>query len=48
MAHRIVTFIRQEAKTQPAWAPCPCLDPWRCWSEFIRMFAAKFYPERYA
>jgi transposase-like protein len=48
MARRIVSFIRQEAKTQPAWAPYPCIHPFRCWSEFIRMFAAKFYPERYA
>jgi transposase-like protein len=48
MARRIVTWIRQEAKTQPPWAPHPCMHPCQCWSEFIRMFAAKFYPKRYA
>ncbi|MEJ2222061.1 MAG: hypothetical protein P8X80_14745 [Desulfobacterales bacterium] len=48
MAHRIVTWIRQESKTQPPWTPHPCMHPWRCWSEFIRMFATKFYPQRYA
>ena len=47
-ALHIVDWIRQEAKTQPAWAPHPCRHPCRCWSEFIRMFAAKFYPKRYA
>ena len=48
MARCIVTWIRQEAKTQPPWAPHPCMHPCQCWSEFIRMFAAKFYPKRYA
>jgi transposase-like protein len=48
MARRIVSWIRQEAKTQPPWAPHPCMHPCQCWSEFIRMFAAKFYPKRYA
>jgi hypothetical protein len=47
MARRVVSWIRQEAKTQPLWAPHPCMHPWRCWSDFIRMFAAKFYPQRY-
>jgi hypothetical protein len=47
MARCVVNWIRQEAKTQPVWAPHPCLHPKRSWSEFIRMFAAKFYPQRY-
>jgi transposase-like protein len=48
MARRIVSWIRQEAKTQPPWARHPCMHPGQCWSEFIRMFAVKFYPKRYA
>lgn len=48
MARRIVSWIRQEAKTQPPWTPHPCMHPLRSWSEFMRMFAAKFYPKRYA
>ena len=47
MARRIADWIRQEAKTKPPWSPHPCLHPCPCWSEFIRMFAAKFYPKRY-
>ena len=45
---RIMHWLDQEIKTEPVWAPVPCIDPARCWSEFIRMFAAKFYPKRYA
>ena len=44
----IMHWLDQEIKTEPVWAPCPCIDPPRCWTEFIRMFAAKFYPKRYA
>lgn len=43
----VVSWIRQEAFADPIWAPSPCLHPHRCWSAFIRMFAAKFYPKRY-
>jgi len=43
----ILSWIEQEAKADPSWGPRPCFDPSRCWSEFIRMFAAKFYPKRY-
>ena len=45
---RILYWIDQEAKTEPTWAPSPCIDPPGHWSEFIRMFAIKFYPKRYA
>lgn len=44
----IMDWLDQEAKTEPVWAPAPCINPSRCWSEFIRMFAAKFYPKRCA
>jgi len=40
-------WIEQEACTQPSWAPSPCIDPPGHWSDFIRMFAMKFYPKRY-
>jgi hypothetical protein len=43
----IFVWLRREAETDPVWAPSPCLCPGRCWSDFIRMFAAKFYPKRY-
>lgn len=45
---KILDWIDQEAKTEPTWAPSPCIDPPLHWSEFIRMFAMKFYPKRYA
>ena len=44
---RILDWIDQEAKTEPVWAPCPCIDPPAHWSDFIRMFAIRFYPKRY-
>lgn len=44
----LLDWIDQEAKTQPTWAPSPCIDPPARWSDFIRMFAMKFYPKRYA
>jgi transposase-like protein len=44
----ILDWIDREAKTEPTWAPFPCIDPPGHWSEFIRMFAMKFYPKRYA
>lgn len=44
----IMHWLAQEAKTEPVWAPTPCINPSRTWSEFIRMFAMKFYPKRYA
>jgi transposase-like protein len=44
----LLDWIEQEAHTQPAWAPFPCIDPPGHWSDFIRMFAMKFYPQRYA
>jgi len=44
----ILDWIDQEAKTEPNWAPSPCIDPPGHWSDFIRMFAMKFYPKRYA
>lgn len=43
----ILGWIDQEAKTDPIWAPFPCIDPPGHWSDFIRMFAMKFYPQRY-
>lgn len=44
---RILDWIEKEAKTDPVWAPCPCVDPPSHWSDFIRMFAMQFYPKRY-
>lgn len=44
----ILDWIDKEAKTEPTWAPSPCIDPPAHWSDFIRMFAMKFYPKRYA
>jgi transposase-like protein len=41
-------WIREEAKADPSWSPSPCTDPARHWTHFTRMFAAKFYPKRYA
>lgn len=46
-AHCILDWIEQEVRTEPLWAPSPCIDPPRYWSEFNRVFAAKFYPIRY-
>ena len=43
----ILDWIDQEAKTKPSWAPSPCIDPSTRWTDFIRMFAMKFYPKRY-
>lgn len=43
----IFVWLRREAETDPVWAPNPCLRPDLCWSDFIRMFAAKFYPKHY-
>lgn len=43
----IFEWLVQESRTDPIWGPTPCLHPHRCWSDFIRMFAAKFYPKRY-
>lgn len=45
---QVLEWLDQEAQAEPSWAPSPCLDPGRHWSDFIRMFAAKFYPKRYA
>jgi transposase-like protein len=45
--HGLLDWIDQEAKTKPAWAPSPCINPPGHWSDFIRMFAMKFYPKRY-
>ena len=47
MALEIFSWIHQEVEAEPSWAPNPCLHPNLCWSDFIRMFAAKFYPKRY-
>lgn len=44
---KVLSWIRQEAKADPPWKPTPCMQPSRCWSLFIRMFAAQFYPKRY-
>jgi transposase-like protein len=44
----ILDWIEKEAKTEPVWAPCPCIDPPCHWSDFIRMFAMQFYPQRYS
>jgi hypothetical protein len=46
-ARRVSAWVRREGKACPCWSPSPCMDPAGCWSEFIRMFAAKFYPKRY-
>ncbi|BBO80433.1 hypothetical protein DSCO28_09990 [Desulfosarcina ovata subsp. sediminis] len=45
--HGLLDWIDQEAKATPVWAPSPCIDPPGHWSDFIRMFAMKFYPKRY-
>lgn len=45
--HGLLDWIDQEAITKPVWAPSPCIDPPGQWSDFIRMFAMKFYPKRY-
>ena len=44
----ILDWLDQEARTEPIWAPSPCMNPTGHWSDFIRMFAMKFYPKRYA
>ena len=44
----ILQWIDQEVQTEPSWAPSPCIDPAGYWSDFVRMFAMKFYPKRYA
>jgi transposase-like protein len=44
----IMKWINQEALTEPVWRPSPCLSHTTQWSNFIRMFAIKFYPRRYA
>ena len=46
-ARDILSWVDQEAKTEPIWAPSPCMHPSQCWSDFIAMFAAHFYPKRY-
>lgn len=46
--HSILDWLDQEARTEPIWAPSPCMNPQGHWSDFIRMFAMKFYPKRYA
>lgn len=46
-AKSIFSWIESEARSDASWAPCPCLNPSRFWTHFIRMFAAKFYPKRY-
>lgn len=46
-ARRVMEWIEQDLRLDPIWAPSPCLNPSRCWTDFIRMFAAKFYPRRY-
>jgi hypothetical protein len=43
----ILQWIEQEVQTQPSWAPSACIAPSRHWSDFVRMFAMKFYPQRY-
>ena len=45
--HGLLDWIDQEVRADPAWAPSPCIDPPGHWSDFIRMFAMKFYPKRY-
>lgn len=44
----ILDWIDQEAKAEVRWGPSPCMDPAAHWSDYIRMFAMKFYPKRYA
>lgn len=44
---QIMSWIDQETKTEPGWEPSPCMKGPDCWSNFIPMFAAKFYPKRY-
>ena len=43
----LLDWIDQEDRTEAVWAPSPCIDPPGHWSDFIRMFAMKFYPKRY-
>lgn len=43
----IFSWIDEEVKADPVWAPSPCMTAGRFWSDFIRMFAVKFYPKRY-
>lgn len=44
----IMAWIQQEMKAEPVWYPSPCLSHTTQWSNFVRMFAIKFYPKRYA
>ncbi len=44
----ILDWLDREARTEPTWAPSPCMNPPGYWSDFIRMFAIQFYPKRYA
>ena len=46
-ARLVMEWIEQELNTDPRWAPSSCVSAGRRWSDFIRMFAAKFYPRRY-
>jgi len=48
MANRVLSWVELEARAEPVWAPSPCLHPADLWSDFIAMFAMKFYPARYA
>lgn len=43
----ILQWIEKEVQTEPSWVPSPCIDPAGHWSDFVRMFAMKFYPKRY-
>ena len=46
-AREVAEWLRLEARAAAPWSPSPCMDPGGRWSDFIRMFAAKFYPKRY-
>ena len=46
-AREIAEWMRLEVRAGARWSPSPCMDPGGCWSEFVRIFAAKFYPKRY-
>lgn len=46
-ASNILSRLEKAAQTPPARAHSPCMAPQRHWSDFVRMFAATFYPNRY-
>lgn len=46
-AREVAEWLGREVRAEARWSPSPCMNPGGCWSYFVRMFAAKFYPKRY-